>query len=178
MDLIVAQASKLKAQVRLGRAVSAFYESLDTENKAVFDSYRDAAHSEAPGLGDIRLIVAEIDRKARKPCGDRFKRVFEALQQFLAVGDVLIGSTQNFLAAGVWSVARLTVIVCFLHASIERELLIVRAGHDGLLDLQRCGLRSLPRDWTVGSEARGASVYLPWRGTFTLRHDGIFHRGC
>lgn len=174
----MAQASKLKAQVRLGRAISAFYESLDTENKAIFDSYRDVAHAKAPGLGDIRLILAEINRKAGKPCGDRFKRVLEALQQFLAVGDVLIGSTQNVLAAGVWSVARLTVIVCFPHASIERELLTVRAGHDGILELQRCGLRSLPRGWTLGSEARRASVHLPWRGTFTLRHDGIFHRGC
>ncbi|KAK7697320.1 hypothetical protein SLS64_013668 [Diaporthe eres] len=111
MEVILSQSSKLKAQVRLGRAINAFYESLDTENKAIFNSYRDAAHAAAPGLGDIRQIAAEIDLKARRPCGDRFKRLLEALQQFVAVGDVIIGSTQNMLAAGVWSVARLTVIV-------------------------------------------------------------------
>lgn len=119
MEVILSQSSKLKAQVRLGRAISAFYESLDAENKAVFNSYRDAAHTAAPGLGDIRQMAAEIDRKSRKPCGDRFKRVLEALQQFVAVGDVIIGSTQNMLAAGVWSVARLTVVVCFPRASME-----------------------------------------------------------
>ena len=122
MEVILSQSSKLKAQVRLGRAISVFYESLDAENKAIFNSYRDAAHTAAPGLGDIRQIAAEVDRKARKPCGDRFKRVLEALQQFVAVGDVIIGSTQNMLAAGVWSVARLTVIVCFPHASMELKL--------------------------------------------------------
>jgi ankyrin repeat domain-containing protein 50 len=113
MSLIPAQVSKLKPQIRLSRAISAFYESLDTENKATFDSYRDAARATAPGLDDIRQIAAQIDRKGRKPRGDRFKCVLEALQQFVAVGDVVIGSTQNMLAAGVWSVARLTAIVCY-----------------------------------------------------------------
>lgn len=113
MQVILSQPSKLKAQVRLGRAISEFYESLDTENKALFNSYKDAARTAAPVLGDIQQVAAEIDRKARKPCGDRFKRVLEALQQFVAVGDVVIGSTQNMLAAGAWSVARLTVIVGF-----------------------------------------------------------------
>lgn len=119
MEVILSQSSKLKAQVRLGRAISTFYESLDTEHKAIFTSYRDAAHNTAPVLGDIRQIAAEIDRKARKPCGDRFKRVLESLQQFVAVGDVIIGSTQNLLAAGVWSVARLTVVVCSQCALVE-----------------------------------------------------------
>lgn len=95
---------------------------MDTENKAIFNSYRDAAHAAAPGLGDIRQIAAEIDLKSRKPCGDRFKRVLEALQQFVAVGDVIIGSTQNMLAAGVWSVARLTVIVGVLQFSMDSTL--------------------------------------------------------
>lgn len=112
MEVILSQSSKLKAHIRLGRAINSFNESLDTENKAIFSQYRDAAHSVPPGLGEIRQIAAEIDQKARKPCGDRFKRVLEALQQFAAVGDVVIGSTQNILAAGVWSVARLTIIVC------------------------------------------------------------------
>lgn len=122
MEVILSQSSKLKAQVRLGRAINAFYESLDAENKAIFNSYRDAAHAAAPGLGDIRQIAAEIDRKARKPCGDRFKRLLEALQQFVAVGDVIVGSTQNMLAAGVWSVARLTIIVCSPYYSMRCAL--------------------------------------------------------
>lgn len=111
MEVILSQSTKLKAQVRLSRAISAFYESLDTENKTNFNSYRDATNTAPPGLGDIRNIAAEIDRKACRPCGDRFKRVLQALQQFVAVCDVIIGSTQNMLAAGMWSVARLTVIV-------------------------------------------------------------------
>lgn len=111
MEVILSQSSKFKAQVRLNMAVKAFYESLSTENKAIFNSYRDAAHATAPGLEDIRHIAADINRNEGKPRGDRFKRVMEALQQFVAVGDVVIGSTQNMLAAGVWSVARLTAIV-------------------------------------------------------------------
>lgn len=112
MEIIPSQVSKLKVQIRLSRAINEFYESLDRDNKAIFDSYRDAARAAPPGPDVIRQIAAEIDRKGRKPRGDRFKRVLEALQQFVAVGDVVIGSTQNMLAAGVWSVARLTAIVC------------------------------------------------------------------
>lgn len=113
MEVIQSKHAELKAHIRLGLAITKFYESLDTENKAIFNSYKDAARSRKLSLSDIQQIVAEIDRNARKPCGDRFKRVLEALQQFVAVGDVVIGSTQNMLAASAWSVARLTVIVCF-----------------------------------------------------------------
>lgn len=128
MELIPSQASKLKVSIRLKRAINAFYESLDTNNKAIFDSYRDAARAAPPSLDDIRQIAAEIDRKGRKPRGDRFKRVLEALQQFVAVGDVVIGSTQNMLVAGVWSVARLTAVVCYQSSWLERhvDILTVR----------------------------------------------------
>lgn len=121
MEVILPQSSKLKAQVRLGMAIKAFYESLSKENQAIFNSYRDAAHATAPGLDDIRQIAADINRNSGKPRGDRFKRVMETLQQFVAVGDVVIGSTQNMLAAGAWSVARLTAIVRSLYFSMDVE---------------------------------------------------------
>lgn len=119
MEVILSQLSKLKVQVCLSRAISVFYESLGTENKAIFNSYRDAAYTLVPSLGNIWQIVAEIDRKACKLCGDWFKRVLEALQKFVTIVDVIVRSTQNMLAAGVWLVARLMVIMCFPHAWMD-----------------------------------------------------------
>lgn len=113
MEVILSQSSKLKAQVRLSRAISVFCESLGTENKAIFNSYRDAAYTLALMLGNIWQIAAEIDQKACKPYGNCFKHVLEALQKFVAISNIIVGSTQNMLAAGVWLVARLTVIMYF-----------------------------------------------------------------
>lgn len=49
------------------------------------------------------------------------------------------------------------------------ELLTVGAGHDGLRELQRCGLGDVARNWSFSPG---------WRGTYTLGRDGVLHRGC
>lgn len=48
-----------------------------------------------------RHIAAEIDRKARMHCSDRVNCVLKTCQQFVAVGDVVVRSTQNIPVAGV-----------------------------------------------------------------------------
>lgn len=111
MDVIKAQPSKIKAQIRLRMAIEKFEKSLSAENRALLDNYKNSAHKKEPDLNDVRRIIADIDRRAGRPCGGRFRKVLEALQQFAALGDLAVGATQNTLAAGAWSVARLTFTV-------------------------------------------------------------------
>jgi hypothetical protein len=59
-------------------------------------------------------ITAEIDvsQKAGGRCfGPRFTKFLHGVQQFAALGDVVVGSSQNVVACGVWSVVRMCLLV-------------------------------------------------------------------
>ena len=111
MDLILRGASKLKAEVRVRRAISEFEATLSDEKKIAFRSERDAARQNPPGPMDIKRFLAQIDKQPGQPYGRRFKKVLELIQQFLTLGDLMVGGSQNIIACGVWSVVRLTLIV-------------------------------------------------------------------
>ncbi|KAM7224238.1 hypothetical protein V8F06_000019 [Rhypophila decipiens] len=59
-------------------------------------------------------LVAEINRAASGKLGSRcfgprFTNVLQSVQQFAALGDVMMGS-ENIIACGVWSVVRMTML--------------------------------------------------------------------
>jgi hypothetical protein len=59
-------------------------------------------------------MTAEINasQKAGGRCfGPRFTKFLHSAQQFAALGDVLVGSSQNLVACGVWSVVRMCLLV-------------------------------------------------------------------
>ncbi|PNP76521.1 hypothetical protein FNYG_09940 [Fusarium nygamai] len=62
-------------------------------------------------------LTAEMDLKAtskhgRIRCfGPRLTNMLQAIQQFAALGDIVVGGSQNLIACGVWSAARMTVHV-------------------------------------------------------------------
>jgi hypothetical protein len=115
MDLILANAARLKPQVRLAQAVSLFEASLSSEDKASFRNQRTQALTTAPGPMDVMRLTAQIDRrdsgKAARCLGPRFTNFLSSIQQFAALGDVIVGGSQNIIACGVWSVVRMTILV-------------------------------------------------------------------
>ncbi|KAI1260719.1 hypothetical protein F5Y18DRAFT_404338 [Xylariaceae sp. FL1019] len=117
MSLAVLRAGHLKPEVRLMQSIDQFQSSLSQEQQAAFLAGRSTASQSCPGVRDVMHITAEIDRQARlrngggQRCyGPRMVKALESVQQFVSVGDVLIGGSQNLIASGVWSIVRLSLL--------------------------------------------------------------------
>ncbi|RBR13379.1 hypothetical protein FVER53590_12297 [Fusarium verticillioides] len=117
MALVIRDVSALKPDIRLAQAVSEFEAALTAEQKVAFRASRTAAISTAPTMSDVMRLTAEMDLKAtskhgRIRCfGPRLTNMLQAIQQFAALGDIVVGGSQNLIACGVWSAARMTVHV-------------------------------------------------------------------
>ncbi|KAH7368617.1 hypothetical protein B0T11DRAFT_277381 [Plectosphaerella cucumerina] len=111
--LAVSQAGSLKPEIRLQQALRE-YESLLTKDQRQLYNTR-VRSGRAPDMADVIQATSEIDREARKQRGihkcaaPRLMKVLTACQRFAAIGDVLIGGSQNLIACGVWSAVRLSL---------------------------------------------------------------------
>ncbi|KAL8371899.1 hypothetical protein RB595_001618 [Gaeumannomyces hyphopodioides] len=116
MSSALTQAAPLKPEIRLAQKVSEFEAALSGEQKATFRSYRSQAQASPPDAGDIMRLTAEVDRRAagrgyRGRCfGPRFSNILQTTQQFAALGDVVVGASQNIIACGIWSLVRMTLL--------------------------------------------------------------------
>ncbi|RYC76902.1 hypothetical protein BFJ63_vAg20223, partial [Fusarium oxysporum f. sp. narcissi] len=60
-----------------------------------------------PNIHDVMRLTAEIDRRVAgnvgggRCFGTRLVNVLEAVQQFAALGDIVVGGSQNMIACGV-----------------------------------------------------------------------------
>lgn len=112
MASALAAASRLKPELRLGQALSEFVTDLSDEQKARFNARRSQALASPPSIQDVRNLTAEIDRVHGGRClGPRLIKVLETVQKFAAIGDIIIGGSQNIIACGVWSMVRLSLLV-------------------------------------------------------------------
>ncbi|KAH7129961.1 hypothetical protein B0J13DRAFT_598305 [Dactylonectria estremocensis] len=115
MALALATASPLKPDIRLAQTVSEFEAALAIDQKAAFRTARSAARNAPVTIKDVMRLTAEVDLEAsrkhgRVRCfGPRMTNMLQAIQQFAALGDVVIGGSQNLIACGVWAVVRMTV---------------------------------------------------------------------
>jgi hypothetical protein len=114
MSSILSIAGHLKPEIRLAKAVSQFEASLSDNQKVQFRNQRTQSLQSSPSTQDVMRITAEIDvsQKAGGRCfGPRFTKFLHGVQQFAALGDVVVGSSQNVVACGVWSVVRMCLLV-------------------------------------------------------------------
>ena len=117
MSTALANASRLKPEIRLAQAVSQFEADLPTEEKARFCTYRSQSRDSPPETSDVMRLTAEIDRQAsgkigRGRCfGPRLTNFLQAVQQFAALGDIIVGGSQNLIACGVWTIVRMSLLV-------------------------------------------------------------------
>ena len=130
MSGALARASSLKPEIRLAQAVSEFEADLSHEQKSTFRTLRSQSLSTTPSPRDVMQLTAEVDRRTSKKfsnaCfGPRFTNFLHGVQQFAALGDIMIGGSQNLLACGVWSLLRMSLLVStlFLHRCRSQALI-------------------------------------------------------
>ena len=116
MSHALARASSLKPEIRLAQAVSEFEADLSSKQKAKFRTQRLQSTTTPPGPGDVMRLTAEVDRQISRKCdgqcfGPRFTYFLQGVQQFAALGDVVVGGSQNLVMCGVWSLVRMSILV-------------------------------------------------------------------
>jgi hypothetical protein len=116
MSSALAKASSLKPEIRLAQAVSEFEADLSDEQKSAFRRGKLQSRSAIPSSADVMRLTAEFDRRISTKFGGqcfgpRFTNFLQGVQQFAALGDVVIGGSQNLVACGVWSLVRMSLLV-------------------------------------------------------------------
>ena len=124
MSLALKKASKLKPEIRLAQAVLHFEADLSPQQKTELHAYRQQILENPPNPSDVMRLTAQIDRQksGRRCFGTRFTNFLHAVQQFAALGDVIVGGSQNIIACGVWSLVRMSLLVVYLNDSIRQSL--------------------------------------------------------
>lgn len=116
MSSALARASRLKPEIRLAQAVSQFEADLSGEQKDAFRAHNFQLHSSPPDQSDVMRLTSEIDKTSgivagRRCFGPRLTNFLRAVQQFAALGDVIVGGSQNIVACGVWTLVRMSLLV-------------------------------------------------------------------
>lgn len=115
MTTALTKAARLKPEVRLGQAISEFQADCSSREKATLRSYQAAGIP--PSVRDVMQLTAEINRSAglRGQCfGSRLTSILQAVQEFAALGDIVLGASQSLLACGIWAVVRMSLLVSIL----------------------------------------------------------------
>lgn len=127
MAMILSNAARLRPEIRLAQAVSRFEACLSGDEKAAFGDSRAQAIKSCPTTSDVMRFTAQIDRRmsgnASRCLGPRFTNFVSSVQQFAALGDVIVGGSQNIVACGVWSVVRMAILVrrnLFFHIAVRQ----------------------------------------------------------
>jgi ankyrin repeat domain-containing protein 50 len=93
-------ASRLKPDIRLAQAISQFEADLSSDQKATFRAYRSQSRNTPPVQRDVMRLTAEIDRdfsrvhRGGRCFGPRLTNFLQAVQQFAAIGDVIVGGSR------------------------------------------------------------------------------------
>ena len=117
MSLVPTNISRLKPEIRLAQAISQFEADLSSEQKTSFRSFRSQSCDSPPDPSDVMRLTAEIDRRASAKVGGgrcfgpRLTNFLQAVQQYAALGDIIVGGSQNLIACGVWSLVRMSMLV-------------------------------------------------------------------
>jgi hypothetical protein len=116
MSLVLANARPLKPEIRLAQAISQFEADLSSEQKATFRTYQSQSRDSPPSYSNVMQLTAEIDRRTSgkvggRCFGTRLTSFLRAVQQYAALGDVIVGGSQNLIACGIWSVVRMLLLV-------------------------------------------------------------------
>ncbi|KAM7190710.1 hypothetical protein V8F20_009615 [Naviculisporaceae sp. PSN 640] len=129
MSVALSKAAPLKAEIRLAQAVSQFEADLSSDQKAEFRCQKSNTYNSPPSAQDVMYLTAKIDWETSRRTGGggrcfgpRFTNVLQAVQQFAALGDVIIGGSQNIIACGVWTLVRMTLLSLVNYSSYMEKL--------------------------------------------------------
>ncbi|KAJ5637475.1 hypothetical protein N7490_007354 [Penicillium lividum] len=117
---------RLKPEIRLAQAISMFEADLPDNHKIAFQNEKVQMRGKPPGAQDVLRLTAEIDQLAlgfkRRCFGARMMNVLEAVQRFAAMGDIIVGGSQNLIACGVWAVLRSSLLLVTKYTSYIEKL--------------------------------------------------------
>ncbi|KAH7414119.1 hypothetical protein DE146DRAFT_627191 [Phaeosphaeria sp. MPI-PUGE-AT-0046c] len=129
MSMIISNAGRLKPELRLAEAISQFEAHLSTDEKAAFRTQRAQAIHSAPGIDDVMRFTAQIDScivgRAKRCFGPRFTNIISTVQQFAALGDVILGGSQNIVACGVWSLVRMSILAMTRFSTLLETMSVI-----------------------------------------------------
>lgn len=115
MSQSLAAGTRLKPEVRLAQVISLFEADLPGHQKIAFHNDKAQVCETPPSAQDVLRLIAEVDQRAlvskRRCFGARMMNVLEAVQQFAALGDIVVGGSQNIIACGIWTVVRSSLLV-------------------------------------------------------------------
>jgi hypothetical protein len=117
MSTALSKASRLKPEIRLAQAISEFEAHLPSDQKAAFRDQKSKSCDSPPQPRDVMRLTAEIDRRLSgkvvggRCFGPRLTNVLQAVQQFAALGDIIVGGSQNIAACSVWTLVRMSLLV-------------------------------------------------------------------
>lgn len=107
---------QLGPETRLGVAVSEFAQVLDDGRKRQFREMQSAGILQLTGQDAIR-VTEELNRDSERlhhtwrPYGTKCGVFLDRLQRLAGIGDVVIGGSQNIIAASVWCAVRMSLMV-------------------------------------------------------------------
>ncbi|KAF2804925.1 uncharacterized protein BDZ99DRAFT_425132, partial [Mytilinidion resinicola] len=127
MSTSVAKSSRLKPEIRLAQAVSQFEGDLSSEQKTAFRTNKSQSLHSPPDPCDVMRLTAEIDRRVSgkgggRCFGPRFMNFVQVVQQFAALGDIVVGGSQNIIACSVWSLVRVSLLAIVNFSSYLEKL--------------------------------------------------------
>ena len=103
------------AEDRLVQAIKRFEAQLSPDQRKIYTQNQDLKLR--PGASDVSKLLGEVDRLVKAKHGTRsafkprLESVIMAVQKFASIGDVMVGGSQNLIASGVWSIARIALLV-------------------------------------------------------------------
>jgi len=113
---------QLSPELRLAQAISEFAQALDDASKQRFMSLQAQHAKSTPSYSEVISCTEELNREGARrhagwtpAAGTRVGGFLRRIQQFAAIGDVLIGGAQNLVASGVWTAVRATLEVGLWH---------------------------------------------------------------
>ncbi|KAJ5288209.1 hypothetical protein N7478_003895 [Penicillium angulare] len=126
MSKELVSASRLKPELRLAQAVSLFEADLPNDQKLTFRTEKSQLVGTPPSIQDVLRLTAQIDEQVsvskRRCFGTRIINVLESVQQFAALGDIVVGGSQNLIACGVWTVVRTSLVLVANYSSYLERL--------------------------------------------------------
>lgn len=113
MATALSSIARLKPEIKLAQALFNFESDLSKSEQRAFAIY---ARSSPPDASDVMRLITEIDARAseavnRRCFGPRITSFLSTLQQFAALGDVVVGGSQNLAAAAIWGAVRMSLLV-------------------------------------------------------------------
>jgi hypothetical protein len=143
MSSALVKAAPLKADIRLAQAVSSFEADLSTDQKKALRDYQAQSREALPYIHDVMQLTARIDRGGGRCFGPRLTNVLQSVQQFAALGDVIVGASQSIIACAVWSLVRMSLLVRLFSGLVSPLQLTLFSGWSTSLPAsKRCRLFS------------------------------------